>query len=121
MNCPYCKSTEVVEVAGKMWCQDCERSFDPSTASTPSAADPVPAADPATAPTATVPLLIKCPACSREVSSQAMRCPACGQPLASAVIATAAVTILKRIVYGIAILIALYIIIRGFMGIALEN
>ena len=115
MKCPHCNSTDVVEVAGKMWCQDCEHSIDPSTASTPSAADPAPA------PSAASPHLIKCPACAREVSSQAMRCPSCGQPLASAVIATAAVTIVKRIVFGIAILIALYIIVRGFISIALEN
>jgi hypothetical protein len=110
MNCPNCNSANVVPAHQKIRCQDCEHSFETPANEDAEAAQSTPG-----------PHLIKCPACAREVNSQAMRCPSCGQPLASAVIATAAVTIVKRILFGIAMLIALYIIVRGFVSIALEN
>ena len=107
MNCPKCGSQRVLGMGGAMWCRDCKRTSDTSS---------VPPDDPALKP-----IIIPCPACSKPVSTHADHCPSCGQPLASAVIATAAVTIVKRIVFGVAILIALFIIVRGFVSIALEN
>ena len=104
-----------------MWCQDCERSFDPSTASAPSAANPAPAADPAPVPAASAPLLIKCPACAREVSSQAMRCPSCGQPLRSAVITAAVVKLLKKILVWFVIFIIIGVIVKWLAAVIVDT
>jgi transcription elongation factor Elf1 len=73
MNCPQCNSANVAPANGKLLCNDCGNSFEARAA----AAEP--------APSSAGPHLIKCPACAREVSSQAMRCPTCGQPLRSVV------------------------------------
>jgi len=108
MNCPKCNSANVAPANGKLLCQNCGNSFEAAQAPEP-------------AYSSSTPHLIKCPACSREASSQAMRCPTCGQPLASAVIATAAITIVKRIVFGIVIGIVVIFIIHGFVKMALEQ
>jgi hypothetical protein len=115
MKCPYCNSVDVVEVAGKMWCQDCERSFDPSTGCT------APAGGPAPAPAASAPLLIKCPACAREVSSQAMSCPWCGQPLRSAAISAAVIKKLKTILVWFVIFIIAGVIVKWLAAIVLDT
>jgi hypothetical protein len=110
MNCPKCNSKNVTPAHGKMRCQDCDHSFEEH-------ADE----DTGSAPVTSGPHLIKCPACGRKVSSQAFNCPSCGQPLASAVIATAATTILQRVVFGIVVAIVVGFILYGFVSIALEN
>ena len=70
MNCPKCGSPDVTVSGDTILCQQCQSS--------PASPEdmPKPPADPY------APRLVRCPACSHQVSSQAASCPSCGQPLA---------------------------------------